>query len=202
MAYLVIVIDLNIISRKIAELSLTPAAVGQDGFLTSHLIEDLQLPERELIEEFLGLPDDIINCPTPAQRILYGENRRRIPALWDVDKPMMSGVVQNQDSYMQSVAGQRPYFFDHVQSIADECMNEWYELTGRRHHRIGQYRCNDAEYLIIAQGSVIHTAQATADYLRKTRNIKVGVVNMTFFRPFPGDQFRAACKRVRVYLMV
>jgi pyruvate-ferredoxin/flavodoxin oxidoreductase len=38
------VADLNIISRKIAELSLNPAAVGQDGFLTSHLIEDLQLP--------------------------------------------------------------------------------------------------------------------------------------------------------------
>jgi pyruvate/2-oxoacid:ferredoxin oxidoreductase alpha subunit len=47
--------------------------------------------------------------------------------------------------------------------------------------------CKDAEYLIIAQGSVIHTAQATADYLREKRNIKVGVVNMAFFRPFPGD---------------
>ena len=64
------VADLNIIARKVAELSLNPAAVGQDGFLTSHLIEDLQLPERELIAEFLGLPDDIINCPSPAQKIL------------------------------------------------------------------------------------------------------------------------------------
>ena len=45
--------DLNIISRKIAELSLNPAAVAQDGFLTSHLIEPLNLPERELIEEFV-----------------------------------------------------------------------------------------------------------------------------------------------------
>ncbi|MBT5826759.1 MAG: 4Fe-4S binding protein [Gammaproteobacteria bacterium] len=188
------VADLNIISRKIAELTLNPAAVAQDGFLTSHLIEDLQLPERELIEEFLGLPEDIIYCPTPAQRILYGENRRRIPEIWDVDKPMMSGVVQNQDSYMQSVAGQRPYFFDHVQKFADECLDEWYELTGRRYQRIGQYRCKDAEYLIISQGSVIRTAQATADYLREKRNIKVGVVNMTFFRPFPGDLISAVAK--------
>jgi pyruvate-ferredoxin/flavodoxin oxidoreductase len=107
---------------------------------------------------------------------------------------MMSGVVQNQDSYMQSVAGQRPYFFDHVQKFADECLDEWYELTGRRYQRIGQYRCKDAEYLIIAQGSVIHTAQATADYLREKRNIKVGVVNMTFFRPFPGDLISAVAK--------
>jgi pyruvate-ferredoxin/flavodoxin oxidoreductase len=50
--------DLNLIARKIAELSLTPAAVAQDGFLTTHLIEPLQVPERELIEEFLGRPDD------------------------------------------------------------------------------------------------------------------------------------------------
>jgi len=188
------VADLNIITRKVAELSLTPAAVAQDGFLTSHLIEDLQLPERELIEEFLGLPEDIINCPTPAQRILYGDSRRRVPAIWDVDKPMMSGVVQNQDSYMQSVAGQRPYFFDHIEKFTDECMDEWYELTGRRYNRIGQYRCSDADYLIIAQGSVIHTAEATADYLRTTRNIKIGVVNMTQFRPFPGDLISAVAK--------
>jgi len=188
------VADLNIISRKIAELSLTPAAVGQDGFLTSHLIEDLQLPERELIAEFLGSPEDIINCPTAAQKILYGELRRRVPELWNVDEPMMSGAVQNQDSYMQSVAAQRPYFFDHVQQFADDCMDEWFALTGRRYKRIGQYRCKDADYLIIAQGSVIHTAQATADYLRETRNVKVGVVDMVFFRPFPGDLISAVTK--------
>ncbi|MDC9728047.1 MAG: 2-oxoacid:acceptor oxidoreductase family protein [Methyloprofundus sp.] len=188
------VADLNIIARKIAELSLNPAAVGQDGFLTSHLIEDLQLPERELIEEFLGSPEDIINCPTAAQKILYGDVRRRVPELWNVDEPMMSGAVQNQDSYMQSVAAQRPYFFDHVKQHADECMDEWFELTGRRYNRIGQYRCDDANYLIIAQGSVIQTAEATADYLRETRNIKVGVVNMIFFRPFPGDLISAVAK--------
>ena len=188
------VADLNLIARKVAELSLNPAAVGQDGFLTSHLIEALNVPERELIEEFLGKPDDIINCPTPSQRILYGASRRRVPELWDVDRPMMSGVVQNQDSYMQSVAAQRPYFFDHVEKFADDCMDEYCELTGRRYNRIGQYLCDDADYLIIAQGSVVHTAEAVADYLRETRGIKLGVVNMTMFRPFPGDLISKVCK--------
>ncbi|MCP5001107.1 MAG: pyruvate ferredoxin oxidoreductase, partial [Hyphomicrobiales bacterium] len=46
--------DLNLIGRRIAELSLTPAVVGQDGFLTTHLIEPVMLPERELINEYLG----------------------------------------------------------------------------------------------------------------------------------------------------
>lgn len=181
------VCDLNIIAHKIAELSLNPGIVAQDGFLTTHLIESLMLPERELILEYLGRPDDIIDTPTPAQRIIFGPKRRRIPELWDVDNPVMAGVVQNQDSYMQSVAAQRPFFFDHIAAIADLAMNEFYELTGRRYRRVGTYRVEDAEYLIIAQGSVVSSAEAVADYLRETRGIKVGVVNMTMFRPFPGD---------------
>jgi len=186
--------DLNLIGRKIAELSLTPAAVAQDGFLTTHLIEPLMVPERELIEEFCGRPDDIIDCPTPAQKLLYGEKRRRVPELWSVDNPLQSGVVQNQDAFMQAVAAQRPYFFEHISAIADQVMDEYYELTGRRYHRVGEYRMDDAEYVILGQGSMIIQAQAVADYLRETRKLKVGVVNLTMYRPFPGDLIGKALK--------
>ncbi|MFK5947887.1 MAG: 2-oxoacid:acceptor oxidoreductase family protein [Methylococcales bacterium] len=179
--------DLNLISRKIAELSLNPAVVAQDGFLTSHLTEALNLPERELIAEYVGLPDDIISTPTPAQSILYGKTRRRIPESWTVDQPIQSGGVQTSTSYMQTVAGQRPYFFDHVTGITDQCMDEWFELTGRRYHRINEYLCDGADYLIIAQGSILNKAELTADYLRNNSKLKVGVVDMTLFRPFPGD---------------
>ena len=179
--------DLNLIGRKIAELALTPAAIGQDGFLTTHVIEPLQVPEREFIEEFCGRPDDIIDSPTPAQKLVYGDKRRRVPELWDVDNPMLSGSVQNQDAYMQAVAAQRPYFFDHVSSITDEVMDEYYSLTGRRYHRVGNYKAGDADYLIVGQGSMIVQAQAVADYLRESRRLKVGVVDITMFRPFPGD---------------
>src|ERR1700722_4883462 len=181
------VCDLNIMSHRIAELGLTPGICAQDGFLTTHLIESLMLPERELIAEYLGRPEDIINTPTPAQKILYGPQRRRIPELWTVDNPVMIGTVQNQDAYMQSVAAQRPYFFDHVAAITEQCMTEFYELTGRRYNRVMTYRCDDAEYLILGQGSMVVTAEAVADYLRETRKIKVGVVNLMMFRPFPGD---------------
>src|SRR5690606_14831552 len=170
-----------------AELSLTPGIVAQDGFLTTHLIESLMIPERELIEEYLGRPDDIIETPTPAQKLIYGETRRRIPELWTVDNPVMAGIVQNQDSYMQSVAAQRPYFFDHVLPIADRCMAEYSELTGRTYKRVLTYKAEDADYLIVGQGSVVGNAEAVVDYLRETRGIKVGVVNIVMFRPFPGD---------------
>jgi pyruvate-ferredoxin/flavodoxin oxidoreductase len=179
--------DLNIIARKIAELSLTPGAVGQDGFLTTHLIESLQVPERELIAEYLGKPEDMIPCPTPSQRLIFGETRRRVPMVWDVDNPAISGCVQNQDAYMQSVAAQRPFFFEHIPAITKQCMDEFYELTGRRYDRITTYRVEDADYLIVGMGSMLVTAEAVADYLRETRKIKVGVVNVIMWRPFPGS---------------
>jgi pyruvate-ferredoxin/flavodoxin oxidoreductase len=179
--------DLNLIGRKIAELSLTPAVVGQDGFLTTHLIESAFLPERELVAEYLGRPDDLIDCPTPAQEMLYGPKRRRVPVIWDVDTPLMSGPVQNQDAYMQATAGQRPYFFDHIEALTDRCMAEYAGLTGRQYSRVAKYKVEDADYLIVGMGSMIVQAEAVADYLRETRKLKVGVVNVTMYRPFPGD---------------
>ncbi|MCL6261491.1 2-oxoacid:acceptor oxidoreductase family protein [Aquiflexum sp. TKW24L] len=181
------VADLNIISHKIAELALNPGVIAQDGFLTTHLIESLMLPERELIKEFLGRPDDIIPTPTPAQRIIYGDTRRRIPEVWDVDNPMMAGIVQNQDSYMQSVAAQRPFFFDHIKDITDQAFEDFYALTGRKYERVMTYRAEDAEYLILGQGSVVSSAEAVVDYLRRTRGLRVGVVDLVMFRPFPAD---------------
>ena len=179
--------DLNMIGRKTAELALTPAMVAQDGFLTTHLIEPMQVPERELIAEYLGEADDLIDTPTPAQQMLYGPKRRRVPSSWDVDNPMQTGVVQNQDAYMQAVAAQRPYFFDHIPALFDKNAEEFYELTGRRYNRIDAYRCDDADYIILGQGSMTVQAAAVADWLRENRKIKVGVVNITMFRPFPGD---------------
>ena len=181
------VADLNIIAHRIAELALTPGIVAQDGFLTTHLIESMLLPERELIKEYLGRPDDIIDTPTEAQKIIYGDTRRRIPELWDVDNPVMAGIVQNQDSYMQSVAAQRPFFFDHIQELTDRAFEEYYQLTGRRYNRVMSYKADDADYLILGQGSVIPSAEVVVDYLRETRGIKIGVVDLVMFRPFPAD---------------
>ena len=181
------VADLNIIAHRIAELALTPGVVAQDGFLTTHLIESMLLPERELIKEYLGRPDDIIDTPTPAQKLIYGNTRRRIPELWDVDNPVMAGIVQNQDAYMQSVAAQRPFFFDHIQELTDQAFEEFYQLTGRRYNRVMSYLADDADYLILGQGSVVPSAEVVVDYIRKTRGIKVGVVDLAMFRPFPAD---------------
>jgi len=181
------VADLTLIAHRIAELALNPGICAQDGFLTSHVIETVHLPERGLIKEYLGDPADLIESPTPAQRLVFGERRRRIPELFNLDYPAMVGVVQNQDSYAQGVAAQRPFYFDHLMELTDRAMAEYLALTGRRYARAMGYGLDDAEYVLAGQGSIVSTAEAVADHLRATRGLKVGVLNLTMFRPFPAD---------------
>ncbi|MFQ5578681.1 MAG: 2-oxoacid:acceptor oxidoreductase family protein, partial [Anaerolineae bacterium] len=176
------------------ELALTPGLNAMDGFLTSHVLETVLLPEPELVVEFLGSPDDIIPCPTPAQRMVYGPTRRRIPEVWDVDNPAQSGVVQNQDSYAQGVAAQRPFFFDHIKPLAAQAMDEYARLTGRRYSVVEGYHLADAEYVIVGMGSLVSNAEAVVDYLRQSRGLKVGVLNVNWYRPFPGPEIAAALK--------
>ncbi|MDD3529116.1 MAG: 2-oxoacid:acceptor oxidoreductase family protein, partial [Gallionellaceae bacterium] len=101
--------------------------------------------------------------------------------------PVASGGVANQDGYMQSVAAQRPYFFQHIPELADQCMAEFAQLTGRRYGRVDTYKCEGADYVILGQGSMTVQAEAVADWLRAEKKLKVGVVHLTMFRPFPGD---------------
>jgi len=180
--------DLTLIAHRIAELSLNPGICAQDGFLTSHVIESFKLPEPELVKEYLGDPSDMIDSPTPAQRLAFGEKRRRIPEMFNFDYPAMVGVVQNQESYAQGVAAQRPFYFDHIAAFADQAMEEYAQLTGRRYERAKGYRLEDAEYVLVGQGSVVPSAEAVADYLRETRGLKVGVLDLVMFRPFPADR--------------
>lgn len=83
--------DLALIARRAAEDSETPFFVVQDGFLTTHTLETIFLPEPELMRKFVGAP---------------GEHVRK---LFDPQKPLMTGPVQNQDSYMKGKVAQR-YF--------------------------------------------------------------------------------------------
>jgi pyruvate-ferredoxin/flavodoxin oxidoreductase len=179
--------DLTAIAHRIAELSLNPGISAQDGFLTSHIIETVRIPDADLIREYLGDPADMIDSPTPAQRLVFGERRRRIPEMFDYDYPAMLGVVQNQESYAQGVAAQRPFYFDHLPDLTDRAFSEYGALTGRYYTRAMGYRMEDADYVLVGQGSVVSNMEAVADYMRAERGVKVGVVNVTMFRPFPAD---------------
>src|SRR3972149_2428216 len=80
----------------------------------------------------------------------------------------MTDVVQNQDSYMKGRIAQRG-FTDRLAPVLRRAMAEWTELTGRRYDLVAPYRCDDAEEILVAMGTLADTAIAVGDHLRARR---------------------------------
>ena len=175
--------DLCLISRRAAEASCTPFFNVQDGFLTTHTVESVKLLEPELMRDFVGDPNE------------------KLFNLMDPESPLMSGVVQNQDSYMKGKIAQR-WYYDQVRPALEEAFDEFYRLTGRRYDMVGAYRCDDAEYILVGMGCYMETAQTTVDYLREQHGIKAGCLNIYCFRPFPSDHIVAALRNCKAFTVL
>jgi pyruvate-ferredoxin/flavodoxin oxidoreductase len=174
--------DLTAIARRVAEDAETPWFVAQDGFLTTHTIENVQLPEDDLLRRFVGDP------------------RQTVRDLFDPKDALMSGVVQNQDAYMKGRIGQRAWY-DKLVPIAERAMAEWTALTGRKYGLIDSYRTEDADYILVSMGTIADTSLAVVDALR-AEGRKVGCVTVTSFRPFPAEQLAAALRNAKVVAVV
>ncbi|MBI5394640.1 MAG: 2-oxoacid:acceptor oxidoreductase family protein [Verrucomicrobia bacterium] len=175
--------DLALIARRAAEASETPFMNVQDGFLTTHTIENVRLPEPEFMKEYIGDPNAKLRC------------------LFDPHNPLMTGVVQNQDAYMKGKIAQRNYY-DKVPGAVQEAMDEFHRQTGRRYQMVDCYRMEDAEYALVGMAGMMETAQAAADYMREEMGLKVGVVHVTCFAPFPATQLVAALKNVKAVTVI
>ncbi len=177
--------DQALIIRRVTELSLTPGMNVQDGFLTSHLERTFYRHESELLREFLGAPDDIIESPTEAQRTLYGPTRRRVPRMIDLTNPVLLGPVQNQEHYMQGVVARRNNFVEPILGFLEEAHADFGRLTGRYYGLVTEYKADDAETVFLSLGSAAENCEAAVDHLRATRGAKVGSIHLNVFRPFP-----------------
>jgi pyruvate-ferredoxin/flavodoxin oxidoreductase len=163
--------DLALIARRAAEYTETPFFNVQDGFLSTHTLESVRLPEPELMHRYIPHP----------------EHLRRI---FDPNHPLQSGVVQNQESYMNGRVAQRLYY-DRVAPAVRAAMDEYALLTGRAYDAIRKYRMEDADFALIGLGSMMETAEAAVDFLRE-QGMRIGVISITSFRPFPAAQVAAA----------
>jgi pyruvate-ferredoxin/flavodoxin oxidoreductase len=174
--------DLTAIARRVAEATEVPFFVVQDGFLTTHTMESMRLPEDELLREFVGDPRD------------------RIRTWFDPTHPLMTGVVQNQDSYMKGRLGQRA-FYDRLPGELSAAFTEWAALTGRRMGGVDAYRTDDAQEIVVAMGTIADTATAVVDRLR-SEGRPVGCVAITAFRPFPAEELWGALRDARSVAVV
>jgi pyruvate-ferredoxin/flavodoxin oxidoreductase len=177
--------DQALILRRVTEKSLTPGMNVQDGFLTTHLERTFYKHEAEFIRQFLGAPEDIIECPTEAQRTLFGPTRRRVPKMYDLANPVLLGPVQNQEHYMQGVAARRNNFIEPILQYLVESHEEFGRLTGRHYGLLTEYKTEDAETVFISLGSAAENCEAAVDHLRQTRGASVGSIHVNVLRPFP-----------------
>ncbi|HNV86622.1 MAG TPA: 2-oxoacid:acceptor oxidoreductase family protein [Candidatus Omnitrophota bacterium] len=177
--------DQALILRKVTELTLNPGINAQDGFLTSHLERTFLKAEAELIREFLGRPEDVIDCPTSAQKELFGPRRRRIPENYDLKSPVILGPVQNQEHYMNGVAGRRNNFSEPILGFLENAYEEFEKLTGRRYGLISEHNTEKADTVFVSLGSSAENIEAAADYIRERDGKEIGVIHVNVLRPFP-----------------
>ncbi|MBK9316830.1 MAG: 2-oxoacid:acceptor oxidoreductase family protein [Acidobacteria bacterium] len=177
--------DQALILRRVTELSLTPGMNVMDGFLTSHLERTFYKHEAELIRRFLGAPDDMIDCPTESQRMLFGPKRRRVPAMIDLKNPVLLGPVQNQEHYMQGVVARRNNFTEPILEFLEQAYADFGKLTGRYYGLVSRYMTEDADTVFISLGSAAENIEAAVDYLREHKGAKVGSIHLNVIRPFP-----------------
>jgi pyruvate-ferredoxin/flavodoxin oxidoreductase len=177
--------DQAIILRKVNELSLNPGMNVQDGMLTTHSERTYLAPEAELLREFLGDPDDQIDCPTPAQRELFGPRRRRLPQMIDLKAPVLLGPVENQEHHMNGVVARRNNFNEPILGFLEQAYAEFGRLTGRHYGLLSEYRTEDADTVFVSLGCAAENIEAACDYLRGQRGARVGSIHVNVVRPFP-----------------
>lgn len=155
-----------------------------DGFRTSHEIQKVEALDYNDLENLLdkkALQEFRENALSP-------------------NHPVARGTAQNSDIYFQTREASNP-FYDDIISIVEEYMNEIYKLTGRKHGLFDYYGAEDAEYIIVAMGSVTQTIEETIDYYN-SQGKKYGLVKVHLYRPFSVKHFLNAVPKTVKHIAV
>ena len=179
--------DLHMLAFRIAEEVSLPVMVCMDGFVLTHAMEQIDLPEQEAVDKFL---------PSYVPRQIL-----------DPNDPMSIGAMVGPEAFTEV------RYLGHVKQLQaleliPEIASEFEEIFGRRaageHDSDGlvtTYRIEGAQVVLVALGSVIGTMKDVVDEMRET-GLKVGVLGITSFRPFPLDAVRDALGKIPKVVVV
>ena len=169
--------DNQIMSVRIAEHKdvMLPVMVCQDGFITSHAIENIELMEDEEVAKFAG-------AYSPEWSLLSG-------------KPVSVGPLDVPQFYFEH-AYQRAKAIKNSKNVILDVFKEFGELTGRKYGLFEEYRMEDAERAIVILNSSAGTAKCVCDELRE-KGEKTGVLKIRLFRPFPMEEIAKALSHVK-----
>ena len=157
-----------------------PLMVCEDGFITSHAIENIELEEDEAVKKFVGTYN-------PENYLLKEEN------------PLAVGPYGVSAYYMEARVAQATAMKNAKKVILDVA-EDFKKTFGREYGFFESYKMDDAEVAIVIMGSSAGTAKAAVDELRN-EGVKAGLIKVRVFRPFPGEELAEAiknCKAVAV----
>jgi pyruvate-ferredoxin/flavodoxin oxidoreductase len=178
-------IDFTLIAHRVAELSLIPGILQIPARDEK---EGVQFPDQRTIQQLLGDPDEQIACPTPAQKMLFGDTRRRIPNWFNFDFPTVNGVQKDPNSQSLEAAARQRFFQHHLPEIFTSVFEAFEKLTGRKYASVSTNQVENADYVLVSPSSVFQKATAAVDQLRNTKKAKVGCLKFNLLHPFPTEE--------------
>ena len=195
-------VDFTYVARRVAEETLVPVMVVMDGEQTALAAQDVRLLSPAQVNALLGAPGDQIDSPTEAQRLLFGDTRRRVPAWHDLDEPVLIGALFDANSFALGALARGPFFDSFVSESLASAFKAFESKTGRHNEAVSRHRLKDATTVLVVQGSAFETACFAADYIRKQHKVKVGVLGIHVLRPFPAAEIGAALNgRQRAFVL-
>lgn len=175
-------VDFTLIARHVAELALLPALVISDS---RNDAASVRLPSPTWVRDWLGAPQGEISTPTPAQQLVFGDTRRRIPCWHDLDRPVLIGAHLDALSQRLSHLSQELFFNQHMADLLGASFTRFTHHTGRHYDPVHRYRLQAAALTLVLPGGDATTAQRAADILRRQHRYKVGVLALRWRHPFP-----------------
>ena len=153
-----------------------PLMVCQDGFITSHSIENIELLEDDKAKEFVG-------TYKPEHYLL---NAKEPIAIGPLD--LQAHLFEHK--YQQATA------MRNAKKVIAEVAEDYEKLTGRKYSFFEEYKLDDAEIAIVCMNSTAGTTKYVVDQLRN-KGIKAGLLKIRMFRPFPTEEIAKALSHLK-----
>ena len=171
--------DNTIMAHRIAENKdvMLPLMICQDGFITSHSIENIELIEDSKVKEFVGEYH-------PEHYLL---NKK---------EPIAIGPLDLQ-AYLFEHKFQQAEAMRNAKRVIEEVSKDFEKLTGRKYSFFEEYKSQDADYIIVCMNSTAGTTKYVVDKLRE-KGIKAGLVKVRMYRPFPVEEIAKALSNAKV----
>ena len=170
--------DNMLMAHRIAEHKdvLLPVMICQDGFITSHSIENIQLETDEEVKKFVGQYK-------PEHYLLNDK------------EPIAIGPLDLQ-AYLFEHKAQQAEAMKNAKKVIKEVAEDFEKWTGRKYEFFEKYKLDDAEMAIVCMNSTAGTTKAVVDKLRE-QGIKAGLLKIRMFRPFPVEEVAEALSHLK-----